>query len=307
MLKSVLTNNLLLKLLSVALATLLWVHVATDRSYEVQATLPVKEVITADRVALAEPPPDSITTTISATGKDLLRQDWRRAGLLLRMEQNRIGSYEVDLNTSNVALVDPDGIALQGIVSPRVTRLNCDLRDEVVLPVRSRVTVHPAEGFAVSGADTVTPGHVKVSGPRAALNNLEYISTEPRTLTDVRSDFDLQVGLMAEGVFGVTVTPAEATYRVSVTAIKRRTLKEIPIAALNAPDGKVTILPSTVTVAFSGPATDINALSVEAISATVDLRSVDSAGRALVSVSAPMSLSIDSVSDSMVTVRIDSL
>ena len=65
-------RNMTLKALALALAVLLWVHVATDKSYEVEATLPVTDVSLGVGLALAEAPPDSITALITASGKDLL-------------------------------------------------------------------------------------------------------------------------------------------------------------------------------------------------------------------------------------------
>lgn len=99
---SAFTRNIPLKILSIALALLLWVHVATEKDYEVEAHLPVTSVIHPTSLTLVNAPPDTIVALISASGKTLLRSAWKQAGASIRLDQLRVGTRDVSLNKGNV-------------------------------------------------------------------------------------------------------------------------------------------------------------------------------------------------------------
>lgn len=295
-------RNMTLKGLALALATLLWVHVATDKSYEVEATLPVTDVSLGEGLALAEAPPDSITALITATGKDLLRSAWRNAGIALRLNDERAGVRMVDLDLSVVSLVSGEGISFSNVISPRAYRFNFDRKDSRTVEVLPRVTITPAVGFASSQEQQVTPSEVFASGPAGALEKLRKAYTEPRTLTAVRSDFDLPLKLVADGLYGVSFEPPEVSYRVSVTAVKERLIDSLPIALLNAPSYDCDLQPAFVSVLVSGGADLIDALDANQISVTADFDDLTDQNQSKIQLSMPSKLELKSLSDSLTLV-----
>lgn len=302
-LSKIFTSNLTLKALAVALALLLWAHVATDKRFEVETTLPVTAAVAAENTALASPPPDSLVALISATGKDLLRTGWRTAGLSLRIDETRLGVRDIDLSSENVALREAEGIHLQAILSPRSYRVDIDVLNERRLPVHNRVTVQPAEGFAAALRDSLAPSTVLARGPRAALERMQFAVTESKQLHDVRSDFDLPVRVESNGYYGVTFEPAEVMYRVSVYAVTQREIDSLPVALLNPPDGSVRVMPEYITATVSGAVSDIESVSAHQISVTADYVRRSPDGSISVKVSLPTQLSLVRVSDSVVWVR----
>ena len=70
-------TNIWLRTGAVLMGLLLWFHVATEKTYNHQLTLPINEIMLAENLALAENPPESLTILVTASGKQLLRNKWR--------------------------------------------------------------------------------------------------------------------------------------------------------------------------------------------------------------------------------------
>lgn len=295
-------RNLSLKALAVALALLLWVHVATEKTYEVNLSLPVTAVTLPEGRILSSPPPDSVLVALSAVGKALLRRGWKKSGIHLRLDEARLGRREIDLHPGNITITEAEGVTLQGVISPRQYRFVIDVAEKKTLPVQSKVTVNPAPGFAVSLGEALSPTEVVARGPRSVLQRLTSVATESKTLTDVRSDFDLRLSLDRADNYNVTFIPAEVNYRVSVTTLSEKLLKNIPIVVFNAPEGALQLQPSAVTVLVSGPTNEMFNLGPGDISVSADYSRRDESGRVTLKISVSPRLKIVSVSDSLTSI-----
>ncbi len=297
-------SNLPLKVLAVALALLFWLHVVTEKNYEVEETLPVSLVLTADNRALAEPPPDSLHMLISATGKALLRSGWKEKGVSIRVGETRIGRRELELSTENVAMLEGDGIELQSILAPRNFRFTVDVVDSATLPVKSRVIIVPADGFVVGSLDSVTPAFVQAVGPKSSLQRLGFASVEKKTMQNVSNDVVMTISLDTSEVYGVRFYPSQITYRADVTAVRQKVIESIPVALLNAPEFAADVLPYEISAIVSGALDEIKEVQNGDISATVDFQRRDTSGFAPISVSLPARLKLVSISDSLAQIVI---
>jgi YbbR domain-containing protein len=297
-------SNLPLKVLAVTLALLLWLHVVTEKNYEVEQTLPVALVLTAENRALAAPPPDSLHTLISASGKALLRSGWKKKGVSIRVGETRIGRRELELSADNVAILDGSEIELQSVLAPRNYRFTIDVVDSAMLPVKSKITVVPAAGFVVGSIDSISPAVVQAIGPKSSLQRLTFASVESRTVQDISNDIVLTVALDTSEVYGVRFSPSQVTYRANVTAIRQRVIDSIPVALLNAPEFGADVRPRDISAIVSGALDEIQDLRVADISVTVDFLRRDSAGFAPVSVSLPPRITLVSISDSLAQILI---
>ncbi|MCH9030978.1 MAG: YbbR-like domain-containing protein [candidate division Zixibacteria bacterium] len=304
--KTRLLEDLPQKISAIILALLLWVHVATDKTYELTAAIPVTSVIIPDEFCLAEAPPDSIFVIVSSTAKRFWRSGWRKAGLVLRADGARRGRREYDVDLGNLSLVSADGITLYGVATPRTIRLNLDIREERVVPVVSRMIVETAPGFAVSVIDSFFPQRVTATGPRSSIQRLNAAFTESRELNNVSSAYDLKVGLEAVGLYGVVFEPSEITYRILVQAVRERLFSGAPVVIFNAPHDSISVSPASVDLTLIGPLEMIDTIQVSDITVSADFRASDSAGFARIKVSLPSRLSIKKISDTLVYFSVDS-
>lgn len=296
-------NNLWVKVAALLLAILLWFHVATEKVYQNQITLPVTQVDLPTDLVLVEPPPESVLVTVSSGGKALLRSDWKRRGAKMQITDGRPGRFKQDIASDNVALIDAQGVTLVDVVGPREFYFNCDRRGEKEVPVKSRVVILPDEGFALGNADSLIPATVTITGPRAALTAVEAVETESERLEGVRNDFDVTVALVYPDIYNLSITPDSVTQYISLVPLKTREFVDLALRLTYTPFGRmVNYEPKSIDIIVRGRTDFIDRFEADQITATADYREADSAGAVPVVVSLPETVSL--VHQSVDTVRI---
>ncbi len=296
-------ENLWVKIAALILAALLWFHVVTEKVYQNQITLALTQVEIPGDLVLMEPPPESVMVTVSATGKNLLRSDWKRSGTRLLVTGGRPGKFHYDITAENLALIKPELVKLIEVVAPREYTFRCDRLADKDVPIKSRVVIIPDQGYAVSGADSLSPAVARVSGPRSALAQIRQIETEPVRLEGVRNDLMMRSALTYPDIYGLKITPDSVDLHIKVVPIKTRVIEDVAIRLIHPPlNGKVTIEPNTVELRISGAPDVVDNLSVNRLSVTADFIQADSSGNIPVSVVIPLTIKLRY--KSVATVRI---
>ncbi len=268
-------ENLWVKMASLILAALLWIHVATNKVYQEEVTLAVAQVDVPNKLILTEPPPDSVTVVVSATGKKLLRSDWKRGGLRLMINRNSPGKFKAEITPDNLTLAQKEKVDLVEVVSPREWDLGCDRRVEKKLPVKSKVIIHPAAGFAIKGNDSIIPPAVDVVGPASMVSGITYLETAEETLEGVRNDLTMRVPVQNPAVYGLSIKQDSVDVLVHIVPIKSRLFPDIAVRLINAPlDNPPNIFPPRIELRIGGDPDAIDTLSARRISAVADYSQV---------------------------------
>lgn len=292
-------ENLWAKLAAILLAFLLWFHVATDKIFQYETNLKLVQIDLMDEIALIDAPPDEFTVIVSATGKRLLRSDWKKAGLRLMIDRSRPGRTKINFDQNNVSLVKSDNIELLNIISPRDVVLEFDRKIEKEVPVKSAVTIVPDQGFILSNNDSLMPDKVTVTGPKKLLNTLDSIETVPEDVDGIRNNLSMLVPLEYPDIYGLEISPDTVSYIVDVTPVKTIVFPDISIAILNKPsqsDSIFTIQPNNLEIRIGGIPKIIDSLKPDMLAATVDYRQFDRSEYAPIKIILPQSLSIISQS-----------
>ncbi len=272
-------ENFWVKIAALALAVLLWFHVATNKVYQYEVTLPLKAVDLPGKLVLSEPPPDSVRVLVSATGKKLLQSDWKRAGLKLSLSRNQPGRFRIELTSGNLSFVFGDKVELLDVISPREADIDCDRLLEKRVPIKSRVVILPGDGYAVSNSDSIAPAHATVTGPGTLVSLLASLETKEEVLEGVRDNITIRVPVKHPGIYGLKISPDTAIVTVNVTPIKTRIFSDIPVRLINAPSGsRVLFLPDKIEIRAGGAPDSIDALPPSRISVFADYALADSAG-----------------------------
>ena len=184
-----LLENFWLKIIALIMGLLIWFHVATEKTYNYEVDLPVAQVDLKDSLTLASNPPDTVQAKVSATGKQLLRKQWREEGVRINASRYLVGRHRVTLNTSNTFLISASSnVTLDDIVFPSQIELNIDRQGEVVLPVIPDVVTIPDDGFAVNAPVRVTPPEVTLHGPNSLLDQYTTVLTSSEELTGLKNN-----------------------------------------------------------------------------------------------------------------------
>jgi len=292
-LMSRLFDNLWVKIAALILAILLWFHVATDKTYQQDIMLPLTQIQLGEDLVLVDPPPDSVEVMVSASGKMLLRTDWKKKGLRLIPAGTRVGRFKTELSTANLTLVKADKVALIDVLHPREIIFNADRKVTKEMPVRSRVVITPDEGYAVSINDSVVPGTIMVTGAKKQMESVTFIETQTINLKGVRNDFSKLVALAAPDIYGLTFEPDSVNVYVKVVPVKRRVFPGVAVRLINAPEHRqLAVTPGFVEVRVAGRAGAIDSLNADLISAIADYILADSSGMIPVQVMIPPTISV---------------
>lgn len=292
-----LLKNFWLKVVAFGLGLLVWVHVATEKTYNYEFALPIMEITLADGLALSKPPPESLVVAVSASGKQLLRRKWRQQGVRINASQFQAGRFNLNLTTQNSSLIYlAADVVLEEIISPATMRLEIDRESTVELPVVVDLDLTADEGFAVGRNIKIEPALVNLIGPRTILQTVGTISTERSHLGSLRNSITLTLPLAPPDGYGFKLEPESVLVTVSVFPIKTRIYDDIPILVFNAPGGSMPgVKPARLRLEITGPPDEIDKLDPNAITLSVDYRQRDTANMVAVKFDCPPGFKLKSI------------
>lgn len=281
-------ENIWIKIIALIMGLLLWIHVATEKVYNHEITLPITNIILKEKLTLSSQPPESLTVVVSAIGKQLLRSKWRERGVQINASNLSEGRYELELTNDNTSLIDAENVTLDKIILPGSINIFIDQLTEKKVTVKALLTPLPDEGYAVRKISSPQPSEVTLTGPRSILRSLNYISTEEKTITGLRTGLTVTVPLTAPEDFGITISPDSVTLTFEVVPVKTRIFEEIPIVIYNNPINKsVKTKPPFLRIELTGPPEEIDQLNPGALIASVDYNKIDSYGFTDISIDCP--------------------
>lgn len=286
-------ENLWVKVAAILLAILLWFHVATEKTYQIEISLPLAQIEVSDDLVISEPPPDSITVLVSAIGKTLLSSGWKKEGVRLVVSGGRAAKFKTEVSPSNLSLVKMDKVTLLDVVQPREIVLSCERKMDKTVPVMLKLDVLPDDGYLIDGEPSILPPEVTLTGPRGEIKDFDYIETISKTIEGVRDKFSSRVALNRPQVYGLIIQPDTIVAYFDVIPIKRKEFREIAIKLINTPRGKeFTIKPNSINLRVAGKTETIDSVSAELFSAIADYVLADSNDVIPVQVIAPPGITL---------------
>lgn len=260
-LRSLFTENLGYKLVSLLFAVFLWGWVQSEQV--VVGSLPVQL-----RWAL----PEGMVPLEPLLAQASVEVEGLQAAV--RSAQNRELVIEVDLEgaRSGEATVELGERTIQGLpeqvraraVTPASLRIQLDRASRRNLPVRLRRTGEVEAGFAVRDI-LLKPEVVEVSGPASVLRGMDEIRTDPVDLSGLREDLEVKVGLELRR--GLTARQRGVTVTVDVEAERgARLFDAVPVQVVGA--GWAAEVGS-VSVILEGPTAALSALDAQVLKVRV--------------------------------------
>lgn len=210
-------RNLGLKLLSVCVASLLWLVVAGERVVERVIRVPVEfQNLPAD-LEIVGNPPEQIEVRVRGGSGTLNRLDPGDLSMVLDLLAARTGRRLFHLTPGQVNA--PYAVEVVQ-VSPSSATIEFETTGIRVVRVQPEIDGTPAEGFEVVSVESV-PATVEVAGPESALLALGEAITEPvsiagqsRTVREI-----VTVGVVDSSIR--VRAPQTATVTVTIAPVKR--------------------------------------------------------------------------------------
>jgi YbbR domain-containing protein len=198
--RTILFENLGLKLASLLLAFLLYAHVVTDQERESVIQIPVAAAGLADTLVSSGELPPRIAVKVRGKWKDLIRLGLTRPFLSIDLAAAGPGPFRTSITAEDIArrAIPPELsrlVSVTEVLDPRSVDLRIEPKATRVLPVRVRIVGRPAAGYAVDGDPIVEPDSVRVMGPQGAVEEIESASTVAVDITGEREKIQRRVAL----------------------------------------------------------------------------------------------------------------
>lgn len=257
-------KNILLKVGAFALALLLWVHVATNRTYEYQLDIPIKIVNIPEDLILVSQPPTSLPVTIKATGKQLISMALADPEIDISAVDYSAGTYERELEDSDVLAALKHPYESFEMTIPLQLKLKLERRVERAVPVRAKNVVEPALGFAVMSGLRVDPESVTVSGPSSVVSRLRYIDTDSTEFLDLDQPLSEEIGLQIPDSVMLSLSDSVVTVSVDVEPKKQKMFSAVAITPpRNFNTDKFAIVPDTLSFVLEIPESQVDSFGVQ--------------------------------------------
>ena len=218
-----------LKIVSIALASLLWLIVSGEQIVERALRVPLEFTNLPPQLEIVGEPPNVADVRVRGSSGALSRIATGELVAVVDLRTAKTGQRLFHLTTADVR-------APFGIDVVQVTPSNVSMRFEPsvskIVPVVPSVEGEPAPGYVV-GTVKADPATVEVVGPATALNNLTEAITEPVTVTGMSGTvvdtvtvgspdplIRLREPLMARVTVTITAAPVEWDVRGIVVQVR---------------------------------------------------------------------------------------
>jgi len=251
-------DNLLLKLVSLALAMVAWFAVQGERTYKSAVETPVEYVLPPELILVADqPPPDRVVLVASGTRAGLNKL--RRASMRYLVDLESVGPGRVVHSFRAPPEGLPQDVSI-ATVSPAEIELVFDERMTDTYPVQLRTTGELPTGF-VQTEVTIAPDRVRLVGAKRELADLEVVRTLPFPLAGRKKDYEGDVGLDLSRlhVLPETARAVRLIYRVT-EAIAPRSFGDVPIL-VDEPHAGVVVAPGSCAIELEGPVPVLDAIA----------------------------------------------
>lgn len=252
-----------LKLLSILLASLIWLVVSGEQIVERALRIPLEFTNLPADLELVGDTPDLVDVRVRGSSGALSRVAAGELIAVLDLRGARPGRRLFHLTGADVRA--PFGIEVVQLAPSNVSIVFEPSATKVV-PVVPELDGEPLDGYVVNSV-SAEPSAVEVIGPASAVTQLTEAMTEPVSVTEAASTIveevnmgvaDPAIRLVSPGSAKVTVSIGPAPVEWAITGIGVRAKTE-----------RVQIAPSTVTVFVRGPR-ELRASRAEEYEATID-------------------------------------
>ena len=261
-------RHLGLKVLAIAVATLLWLTVAGEQVVERAMRVPLEMTQKPEDLEIVGDPPLSVDVLVRGSSPLLSRLDVGEVIAVLDLSNARPGARLFPLRTDQVKV--PYGVQVAQIV-PSTLAVELEKSSIRTLPVVPALEGEPAPGFVV-GRITSEPATVRVIGPESRVRKLAEATTETLSVGGERERLRdvVTVGVSDSAVR--LVEPQRATVVVEILPAPVERHARVPVRWRNLGNGmRASIAPSLTEVQIRGQQDALDTIGPDTIQAFVDL------------------------------------
>jgi len=245
-------HNLDIRMVSLALAMLMWLHAATEKEYQQKIYCPVLVVNIPAGFVLAATP-SLVPCQIKARGKDLIAFKLNPPRVLVDMANRQVKKLTVGLSPEllrypfNLKAVEADFVVNEVTVS-------LDRKGQKEVRVLPDVSGIPASGYIVCDSTSAEPAVVTVTGPQHLLEKLDSVYTRPVKVDGRSENQRIYCRVAPPDSLLFQADPESVWVKLCFEKTQERLYKNVPVTLLNRGQGYlVSFSPGTIDLAVAGP------------------------------------------------------
>jgi YbbR domain-containing protein len=262
-------RHLGLKVVAIALATLMWLTVAGEHVVERSLRVPLAVRNLSGDLEIVGDLPDTVDVRIRGSSAVLSHLDPGDIVAMLDLTTARTGSRLFHLRADEVRV--PYGVEVEQVMPPTLS-LELEKSSMRTIPIVPATDGDPAAGYVV-GRISSEPSTVQVVGPESKVRQVAEATTEPVEVDGKRERVRdvVTVGVADSSVR--LVQPQNATVVVEILqAPVEQEIGGVPVDVRNVGRGlKATVTPLVTRVSMTGQREALSSLRPEKIDAFVDL------------------------------------
>lgn len=259
------------------LSTIFWLMTALNETYEREIGVPAYLVNIPKNVVVTSDMEDTVRVTVRDKGFALLAYTYgegiRPINVNFQSAITRQSGYGVVSSQELMKMINQRFSGSSKIVQVKPDRLDFHYNYGLSRQVSVKMSGHVVPGKSFYLARTrFWPEKVTVYGSKQALDSLRFVKTVPINITNFNDTVLRTVAL--ETIKGVKIVPNTVRIGLYPDILTEENI-EVPITAVNMPDGKVLrTFPQRVTVNFIVGASMFRSISPEQFAVVVDYNEI---------------------------------
>lgn len=267
-------RHLGLKILAIALASLLWLTVAGEHVVERSLRVPLEFRNIPEALEIVGNAPDSVDVRVRGSSAVLSRLQSGEIVAVLDLSTARAGSRLFHI--PHDAVRSPFGVEVAQVV-PATLALELEKSARRRIPVVPATEGDPAPGFVV-GRITANPATVEIVGPDSRVRQVAEATTEPVSVKDarVRVRDGVTIGVVDPSVRLAQPQSADVTVEIWPAPVERH-ISDVPVRYRNLTQGlRANLSPQLVLVSVRGSKDALEDVRGDSVQAFVDLAGLGS-------------------------------
>ena len=262
-------RHLGLKVLSLALATVLWLTVAGEHVVERGLRVPIEFRNVPQSLEIVGNTPDTVNIRVRGSSAVLSRLQPGDIVAVLDLSTARAGSRIFAIRTDQVRA--PFGVDVSQVL-PATIPLDLENSLQRRVPVVPSVEGDPAPGFVI-GHESAEPPTVEIVGPESHVRQVSQAQTEPVDVANARGRVRDVVNIGVGDSSVRLVEPQNATVIVDIVpAPLEKQIDAVPVRARNLGNRlQAQVSPKAVRVTVRGAREALASLHSDSVQAFIDL------------------------------------
>ncbi len=280
----------------------LWIYVSLSTEYVINTEVPLIIQLPNDR-AIEVPPPETISIDVKGTGWHLFNFLFigSSANCQINLEKTSIKDSIYEISRTDILkgmqhLVNVQ--AIDAVVENNKLLLITGKAGNYQIPVKSKVKIHPKEGFILIGKTEIIPDSIIISGNEKITTIFKEWNTEEKLFNDVYLPLSTKINLSTQFSNIVKLSTKEVDISVDVQQEASVTFVDIPVSVIEGKLPRNSILePEILRVTVKGGINDISNLSSVQIKVQINIQQLlnDSTGIVVPNIILPKNLKVANI------------